>query len=216
MDETTTSMAQASGSGDWWRRNRLWLVGAVVLGALAFWLPYRDAVREFRDKREPSHPQDVAAGTWQAYEGARWRLVGVRRQDGLAETFAGYPHDASSLVVVAYEVIPDPGTSGDTLDRCRGRLSDASGRVWQADAMPRASLSGPLRKLGTSCGSRAAGGLDREQARPGQAFRFYHLYQVPSSVQTESLRGEITFPPMTTTPPGRYVRFALDRAGAGD
>ena len=160
--------------------------------------------------------------TWPQGPGRRTRARAggwsgcVGRTDGLAETFAGYPHDASSLVVVAYEVIPDPGTSGDTLDRCRGRLSDASGRVWQADGMPRASLSGPLRKLGTSCGSRAAGGLDREQAQPGQAFRFYHLYQVPSSVQTESLRGEITFPPMTTTPPGRYLRFALDRAGAGD
>ena len=50
MDETTTSMAQASGSGDWWRRNRLWLVGAVVLGALAYWLPYSDALRDYLER----------------------------------------------------------------------------------------------------------------------------------------------------------------------
>lgn len=211
----TDDTARASAPG-WWRRNRLWLCGALVLGALAFWLPYRDAVREFQDRREPRHPRDVAAGQWGEYEGSRWRLVGVRRVDDLLGDFAGYPHDASSLLIVSYDVIPGREATPDLLDRCTGRLSDASGRTWEAGAMPHASLSREQQRLGTRCGSRSNADFEREAARPGEPFRFHHLYQVPRDVPTEALRGEIAFAPFTTTPPGTYLRFDLGDAEARD
>lgn len=202
---------QEAGAG-WWRRNRWWLVGAVVLGVLAFWLPYRDAVREFVQTREPSQPIDVPAGAWAEYEGSRWRVVGVQREDGLRDGYAGYQHAESSLVIVSYEVIAGRGISPDALDRCRGRLSDVRGRVWNADAIPYASLSRPRQRLGKSCGSRLGADLEREKARPGRPFAFHHLYQVPRGLPTNELRGEIVFPPFKTTPPGAFLRFDLTRA----
>jgi hypothetical protein len=86
-------------------------------------------VREFVDTREPSHPIDVAAGDWGAYEGSRWRVVGVQREDGLKQGMAGYQTSDSSLVIVTYEVVAGSGVTGDALDRCSGRLSDARGRL---------------------------------------------------------------------------------------
>ncbi|MDH5835047.1 hypothetical protein [Luteimonas kalidii] len=203
-------------AGGWWDRNRFWLLGALVLGVLAFWLPYRDAVHEFQDRREPRHARDVAAGQWGEYEGSRWRLAGVRRVDGLPAAFAGYPHGPSSLLIVSYDVIPGREATPDLLDRCKGRLSDAQGRTWDADAIPHASLDRAQQRLGTRCGSRTNADFEREAARAGEPFRFHHLYQVPRDVPTAALRGEIAFPPFTTTPPGTYVRFELGSAAARD
>lgn len=200
----------------WWRRNRVWLAAALVLGALAFWLPYRDAAREFQDRREPRHARDVAPGQWGEYEGSRWRLAGVRRVDDLPAAFAGYPHGPSSLVIVGYDVVPGPDATAELLDRCRGRLSDTSGRTWDADAVPHASLDREQQRIRTRCGSRTGAGLERETARPGEPFRFHHLYQVPRDVPTPGLRGEIAFPPSTTAPPGTYLRFDLRHADALD
>ena len=208
--------SSSSRAGDaprgWWRRNRWWLSGALVFGALAFWLPYRDAVREFVETREPSVPIDVPAGAWGEYEGSRWRVVGVQREDGLRDSVAGYPHSDSSLVIVSYEVIAGRGVTGDALDRCRGRLSDTQGRLWAADAIPSSSLSPARQRLGKSCGSRLGQDFEREKARPGRPFAFHHLYQVPRDVPTRALRGEIAFPASTVTPPGAYLRFDLQRA----
>lgn len=199
-----------SASSGWWRRNRFWLGGALVLGALAFWLPYRGAVREFVDTREPSHPVDVAAGDWGAYEGSRWRVVGVQREDGLKQGMAGYQTSESSLVIVTYEVVAGSGVTGDALDRCSGRLSDARGRLWRADAIPYTQLSRARQRLGKACGSRLGEDLEREKARVGRPFRFHHLYQIPRDLPTAQLRGEIAFPAFKTTPPGTYLRFQLD------
>lgn len=214
LPRTASPHDAGDGPTGWWRRNRFWLAGALVLGALAFWLPYRDAVHEFQDRREPRHPRDVAAGQWGEYEGARWRVAAVERVDDVPDAFAGYPHDASSLLVVSYDVVPGRAATPDLLDRCKGRLSDAQGRTWDAGAMPHASLDRTRQRLGTRCGSRTNADFEREAARPGEPFRFHHLYQVPRAVPTAALRGEIAFPPFTTTPAGTYLRFDLRDAGA--
>ena len=195
-------------SSTWWRRNRGWLLGALLLGALAFWLPYRDAVREFRETREPSHPIDVAFGEWADYEGSRWRVTRVQRED-LKQGSAGYLHSDSSLVAVTYEVIRGKDVASEALDRCSGRLSDQDGRYWRADAMVHSQLPPAFRRLGRDCGSRMGEGFLRETALPARPFEFHHLFQVPREVPTSELHGEIAFPPFKTTPPGSYLRFKL-------
>lgn len=193
----------------WWRRNRWWLGGALVLGVMAFWLPYRGAVREFVETRKPSHPIDVAFGAWGNYEGSRWRVIGVQREE-MKQGSAGYQHSDSSLVVITYEVVRGKDVTSDALDRCNGRASDQEGRYWRADAMVHSQLPQEIRRLNRSCGSRSGENFQRESAVPGRAFEFYHLFQVPRDLPTSELRGEIAFPPFKTTPPGAYLRFKLD------
>lgn len=208
-DTMSAALPVASANAGWWRRNRWWLCGALVAGVLAFWLPYREAVREFVRTREPSLPIDVPAGAWGEYEGSRWRVVRVQREDDLRQGMAGYAESASSLVVVTFEVIPGRGVGGDDLDRCRGRLSDAQGRTWEADAIPYVNLSRARQRLNKSCGSRMGADFRTEKARAGRPFAFHHLYQVPRDVPTNSLRAEIAFPPFMVEPKGAYLRFAL-------
>lgn len=202
------SPAPSDASHAWWRRNRWWLGGALLLGVLAFWLPYRDAMREFVETREPSHPIDVAFGTWGDYEGSRWRVIRVQRED-MQQGSAGYQHSDSSLVVVTYEVIRGKSVTSESLDRCNGRMSDRRGRYWNADAMVRSQLSQAFQRLGRDCGSRMGREFLRDTAMPGRPFEFHHLFQVPRDLPISELRGEIAFPPFKTTPPGTYLRFKL-------
>ncbi len=208
-DATSDPLPVVAARDGWWRRNRWWLAGALVSGALAFWLPYRDAVREFVHTREPSVPIPVRAGQWRDYEGSRWRVVRVQRFDQLADMTAGYPHSASSLVVVRYEVVRGRGVSIQDLDRCKGQLSDLRGRRWDADAIPYAKLARQHQRTPRTCGSGLGSGLEREQARPGRPFAFNHIYQVPAGVPTHALRSEIAFPPFMVEPKGAYLRFDL-------
>lgn len=204
------SPAGRNASPSWWRRNRWWLPGALLLGAMAFWLPYRDGVREFVETRKPSHPIDVPLGTWSDYEGSRWRVIGVQRQD-MKPSSAGYQHSDSSLVVVTYEVMRGTNVTSEELDRCKGRMSDRQGRHWRAGAMVHSQLPQAFQRLGTDCGSRTGKEFLREKAMPARPFEFHHLFQVPRDVPTSELRGEIAFPPFKTTPPGAYLRFNLDQ-----
>lgn len=200
--------ARPAASPAWWRRNRWWLPGALLLGVLAFWLPYRDAVREFVETRKPSHPINVALGRWGDYEGSRWRVTRVRREE-MNQGSAGYQHSESSLVVVTYEVIRGEDVTSEALDRCTGRISDQRGRHWRAEAMVYSRLPQAYQRLGKDCGSRMGAEFLRETALPTRPFEFHHLFQVPRDVPTSELRGEIAFPPFKTTPPGAYLRFNL-------
>lgn len=192
----------------WWRRNRWWLGGALLLGVLALWLPYRDAVREFVETRKPSYLIDVPLGAWGEYEGSRWRVIRVRRED-MQQGSAGYQHSDSSLVVVTYEVIRGESVASEELDRCSGRMSDQRGRYWRADAMAHSQLPKAFQRLGKDCGSRMGKEFLRETAMPGRPFEFHHLFQIPRDLPISELRGEIAFPPFKTTPPGAYLRFDL-------
>jgi hypothetical protein len=202
------SPAPSDASLTWWRRNRGWLVGALLLGVLALWLPYRNALREFVDTRKPSHPIDVPLGAWGDYEGSRWRVIRVQRED-MRDGSAGYQHSDSSLVVVTYEVMRGRNVTSEALDRCNGRLSDQRGRYWRADAMVHSQLPQEFQRLGRDCGSRMGKEFLREKALPARPFEFHHLFQIPRDLPTPELRGEIAFPPFTTTPPGSYLRFNL-------
>lgn len=206
----------------WARRNRWWLAGAVVMGVLAFVLPYRSAQHEW-GRRGYNHPVEARAQGWTNYQGSRWRLVEVLRDDAVGKVAGGYVHADASLLLLVYEVIPGKGVDAGTLDRCRGRLSDARGRVWGGPpwgvdvAFPGdgsiawKTKSRVARALGleTGCGSRAGVDVLPVKARPTRPFRFFHMFLVPRQLAAQGLYGEIVVDPYRTTPPGSYVRFKL-------
>ncbi|WP_242111928.1 hypothetical protein [Luteimonas aquatica] len=192
----------------WWRRNAWWLLGALVLGTLAFLLPYRDALYE-QARRSPQSPIEVRQGEWADYAGARWRVVDVRRVEKIKLAKGDYFHPDAALVAVRFELVPVTGVSPDKLDICKGRLSDAQGRRWDANALPLSQQREYREDLGTGCGSRLGTGFQRVQARRGQPFRFVHLYQVPTTLPTRGLHAEILMPAHTVEPQGSYLRFAL-------
>lgn len=205
-----TTVAQVG----WLRRNRGWLAGALVLGTLAFVLPWRAAVHEY-GRRGFTHPVEGRARGWNDYAGARWRLVAVRRDDvpGVA---ADYPHSEASRVLVVYEVIAGKDTDIDTLGRCVGRLADARGRHWGGQAIAMDEFNARVQRqvedtlqLDTSCAERTARDGARVRARPTRPFRFFHGYLVPRDVSLDELSAEIVVDPFNTTPPGSYLRFRL-------
>lgn len=208
----------------WFRRNRWWLAGAIVLGTLAFWLPYRAAQHEW-GRRGYTHPVEARSDGWTTYEGSRWRLVEVLRDDKASNVSGGYLHGDASLLLVVYEVIPGKGIDAESLDRCRGRLSDSRGRVWGGprlggtgsaigdSAIGEASVRA-RRTLGldTGCGTRSDGDALATKARPTRPFRFVHMFLVPRALSSQGLHGEIVLDPFETSPPGSYVRFKLGPA----
>jgi hypothetical protein len=210
--------AKSMPADGWLRRNRWWLAGAVVLGAMAFILPYRAAQHEY-GRRTYTHPVQAAAEGWTAYEGSRWRLIGVRREPVLG-TAAPYLHSEAAIVHVVYEVIPGRDVDMKRLNACRGRLQDARGRVWGGQAFLNELDSKTERRireqsgLESGCASRSGPDFSEVKARPTRPFRFRHSYLVPRELPGKGLRGEIMLDPFNTVPPGSYISFDLDRAPA--
>jgi len=192
----------------WWRRNRGWLAGSVLLGALAFYLPWRDSRAE-RARSTPSHRINADNTGWSDYEGSGWRIAGVEFEPGAGKAVADYPHAPGSLLLVHYQVTPGREATGKLLDRCRGRLVDAAGRRWPANEPYKLGRRLRDRGFNDSCGTRPGESFVRIEASPGQAFDFSHAFLLPAGTRPEGLRAEIFFPPSTTTPHGSYLSFPL-------
>ena len=217
MSETETETASSPRVG-WLRRNRWWLPGAIVLGVLAFVLPYRAAVHEY-GRRTYTHPVRAGTQAWTEYEGSRWRLVGMRREPVIGVA-ARYMHSDAAIVRVVYEVIPGRQVDMKQLNACRGRLQDARGRVWGGQPFL-TELDGKTERrireqtgLEPGCASRRGPDFTEVKARPTRPFRFQHVYLVPRDLPRRGLRGDILVDPFNTTPPGSYLSFDLDRAPA--
>lgn len=214
----TPTGANSAADPGWLRRNRWWLAGAVVLGALAFVLPYRAAQHEF-GRRTYTHPVRAGAEGWTEYEGSRWRLVGMRREPVMGAV-ANYLHSDAAIVHLVYEVIPGREVDLKRLNACRGRLQDGRGRVWGGQAFTSDLDTKTERRikeqtgLEAGCASRSGPDFSEIKARPTRPFRFRHSYLVPRDLPRRRLRGEIIVDPFNTTPPGSYLTFDLDRAPA--
>lgn len=182
----------------WWRRQRVWLLGAALLGAWALYMPYREW-REIEQRGFPTRPIMVPQGVWAHYEGARWRLLAAdieplkrrRRADAMA-------------LVARFEVIPDPGTTGAALDACKARLTDRRERHWNSDA---ADLLGVYSALPTSCGSNLDTHFERIEAKPGQVWSFTKVFEVPKGMDASELQPEIIMLWPKHSPTGSFLRF---------
>ncbi|KRB08120.1 hypothetical protein [Lysobacter sp. Root690] len=189
----------------WWRRNTGWLIGTAVLGGIAIYAPYRDALNEYRD-RNPSIAIDAPKHDWVQFEGARWRLVEAEALAPRDPRILGSLRKDAGVLLVRYEVIPDSGTPIKTLDTCRGRVADAQGRQWEAGPVGLPRLGGP--KLPTSCGSGYDAQFKSVLAVPGRPFAFQHAYVLPRTQKLEGLEARIEFGPLQSAK-GRYLRFKL-------
>lgn len=188
----------------WLRRNGGWLLGALLLAALAIGIPVR-AVLEDRAGWEPTLPREVAAGAWAEYEGSRWRVADVELApaDAAAVNALGYRHDAKVLVV-RFEVIPGPQSTAERLSQCKSRVSDRRGRYWEADDPPGSAR----RTLGKDCGHGPlhSGG---EPAPIGRPFRFEKIYRIAPDTALDGLYPELRFLRNEREPQGTYLRFSL-------
>ncbi len=199
---------EPSMSSGWWKRNRFWLGGSLLLGSLAFYLPYRDARAEW-DRAAPNHRIEAGKGDWSPYEGSDWRISKVELEPGAGTAVADYPHAPGSLLLVHYQVKPGREATAVLLDRCRGRLVDAAGRRWPANEPYRLGRRLRDRGFNDSCGTRPGPSFARVGAKPGEAFAFSHAFLLPAGMASDGLRAEIFFPPSTTTPHGSYLSFPL-------
>jgi len=189
----------------WWRRNAGWLAGTAVLGALALWLPYRDALRQYRQSN-PSIAVAANKRDWTAFNGARWKLVAAESLAPRDPRLRGPLRKDAELVLLRYEVIPDSGTQTRDLDTCVGALVDARGRRWDSDpsALPR--LSG--QRLPKTCGSGYDDAFKQVLAVPGRPFAFQHAFLVPRGLRLSEVRARIQFR-HSDKADGRYLEFAL-------
>lgn len=209
MNEVTASASPAA-PHLWWRHNRGWLLGAVLLAALAFYLPIRDAYWEYQRFR-PHLPVDLARSAWGKYAGASWRLVdaSLKTATGPGSKFDLDRLDAAVLVL-RYEVLLAPGTDPDKLDTCRGRLLAEDGREWESqDGSP---FRRAARPLSTSCTRRYGADFKQKLAVPGQPFTFVQFYVVPRSIDWRRLHARIDVLNPEQAPVEqrtRYLRFSL-------
>lgn len=202
--DTAASAPTAPPSG-WWRRNALWLAGTAVVGALALWLPYRDALQRYRE-RNPSVAVVANRHDWTAFNGARWKLVAAESLPPRDPRLRGPLRKDAEVVLLRFEVIPGSGTKTRDLDTCVGAIVDVRGRRWNADpgALPR--LSGP--RLPSTCGSGYVDGFKQVLAVPGRPFAFQHAFVLPRGQRLDELRARIEFR-YSDKADGRYLEFAL-------
>ncbi|MGO1069832.1 hypothetical protein [Lysobacter sp. CA199] len=189
----------------WWRRNVWWLLGIAVLGTWAIYAPYREALSAYRE-RHPSYPVHAGKGEWTAFEGARWRLVGAEALISRDPRLLGPLRKDAGVLLVRFEVIPDSGTKTAALDACRGAVTDAQGRRWEANPSRLPRLGGP--KLPNTCGSGYDAQYKQILAVPGRPFAFQHAYLLPRGQQLDGLHARIEFA-NSQTAKGRYLDFAL-------
>lgn len=203
-DETAAPAPTAPPAG-WWRRNAGWLLGTAVLGALAFWLPYRDALEQYR-QRNPSIAVAAGKDDWTAFAGARWKLVGAESLAARDPRLRGPLRKDAEVVLLRYEVIPDSGTKTAELDSCRGAIVDAQGRRWETGGAALPRLSGP--RLPQTCGSGYDDAFKQVLAVPGRPFAFEHALVLPRGQRLDELRARIEMR-NSQKAGGRYLEFAL-------
>ncbi|MBO9664812.1 hypothetical protein [Dokdonella sp.] len=181
----------------WWRRQGPWLLGAALLGAYAFYMPYRESLNHYAIFH-PIRPIEVAKGASADYEGARWRLLNITQRDQ-----RDLREDAM-ILVARFELIADEGTSAKNLNRCKSRISDARGRYWEV-----APFSGLRVKseLPDSCGSGRGPNFTTIEPEPGKPWLFEQAYLVPRGLDPKTLRPEIYMFSMEQRRPGDYLRF---------
>lgn len=189
----------------WWRRNAGWLVGTAVLGALALWLPYRDALQQYR-QRNPDTAVVAAKGDWTAFAGARWKLVSTETLLPRDPRLRGPLRKDAEVLLLRYEVIADEGTKAADLDRCRGAIVDAQGRRWETGGAALPRLSTP--RLPDTCGSGYDADFKQVMALPTRPFAFEHVYVLPRGRRPDELRARIELK-NTDKAQGRYLEFAL-------
>jgi hypothetical protein len=189
----------------WWRRNAGWLIGTAVFGALALWLPYGDALQQYRE-RNPSLAVVAAKGDWTVFAGARWKLVAAESVLAGDRRLRGPLRKDAEVLLLSYEVIADEGTKPGDLDLCRGAIVDAHERRWEAGggALPR--LSGP--RLPETCGSGYDDAFKRITALPTRPFAFRHAFVLPRGQRPDQLRARIELK-NSKAAEGRYLEFAL-------
>ncbi|KRA81759.1 hypothetical protein ASD78_00305 [Lysobacter sp. Root667] len=202
---TNEDAAVPAPSTGWWRRNAGWLAGTAVFGALALWLPYRDALQQYRE-RNPSIAVSAAKGDWTAFAGARWRLVAAESMLAGDARLRGRLRKDAEVLLLSYEVIADEGTKASDLDLCRGAIVDARGRRWEAGGAALPRLSGP--RLPETCGSGYDAAFQRVQALPTRPFAFRHAFVLPRGLRPDELRARIELK-NSQKAEGQYLEFGL-------
>lgn len=207
--ETSHASAQTAPNAapfpGWWRHNRWWLAGAVLIAGATLWMSYRDALDAYRS-RHPNIPLAANKSDWTHYAGARWRLTGFETLPPGDPRIRGALRKDAMVVLVNYETIPDSGTKVRDLDTCKGALTDADGRRWEPDpgALPR--LSGP--RVPTTCGSGYDASFKQILAVPGRPFAFRHAYLIPRTVRREGLHARIEFR-NSALADGRFLNYEM-------
>lgn len=191
----------------WWRRNVWWLLGTAVLGAWTTYGAYRDELKRY-EYRHPAHAIEVAKGQWGDYAGARWRLLSAEALAPKDPRLNFNLRRDGGVLVLRFEVIPQPGTESKVLDRCRGRVSDAKGRLWDANPTDLSRLRSAVPR---TCGSGYGAGFKAIEAKPGQPFQFEHVYLLPRVGKLDGLRAQIAIQPESADKPesGRFLSFAF-------
>lgn len=189
-------MSANDASSSWWRRQRLHLVGAVLLGAWALYAPYRDAWQRYA-RSHPLVAIDVAHGAQVPYRGARWRFLNLTERD-----VPKLDQDAMALVA-RFELVLDEGVDPKSLGLCDARLTDARERVWKSGFV----VTG-RRTLPTSCNYDSGPDFKDIAPQPGQPWQFEKSFVVPRGLDVRQLRPEIFVIPLSEPEaPGTYLRF---------
>ena len=206
-------MTSTSATG-WWRRNRLWLSGAVLVVALSLGWSWWAARKDYAIKNRV-YPIDVAVGGQAHFEGARWRVVQAWLQDEPDDAVRFHSdrllrlHPQAAFLIVRFEVLADAGTTPDQLNACRGQVSDATGRVWDSYGSLPLRMRNAGGRLDHACGGGYGSLQDTDKALPGRPVQFEHTYAVPRGIPMHDLRPEIYFLVNERSPDGVFLRFEL-------
>lgn len=198
----------------WWRRNRAWLSGAVVLAALSLGWTWRAERQDYAIKNRV-YPIHVEVGGQAQFEGARWRVVQAWLQDEPDDAVRFHPdwllrlHPEAAFLIVRFEVVADAGATPDQLNMCRGQVSDASGRVWDSYGSLPLRMRRSGERLDHTCGGGYGSLQDTDKALPGRPVQFEHTYAVPHGIPMHALRPEIYFLVNEHSPTGAFLRFDL-------
>lgn len=181
----------------WWQAQRGFLLGALVLGFLALYLPYRAEWRNWA-RSHPTVAQGVGKGAQAGYLGARWRLLNLTERDSTRL-------EANQMLLVArFEMIRDAGTDPDSLSLCEATLVDPRGRRWTSNTAPPLAARSTLPTL---CGYALKNG-EKVFPAAGQPWLFEKNFLVPRGLDARALDVEIfVIPVVEPKQPGLFLRF---------
>jgi hypothetical protein len=193
--------------GSWWRRQWLWLLGALVFGTWALYGSY-SAMWEHSAESELKHPINVPHGTWAHYEGARWRLLELRQASD------GKVPDIGMHLVARFELIPDAGSTAKKLLHCYLSLSDENGRRWKDDPLLLGTFVHHDLPINCGIGSGKAPDFKDIEATPGVPWQFETDFVVPRTLELQQLHPEVRydqpeFERSQHSPPGTYLHFDI-------